>query len=135
MRRSAPPAVRQRSREVRKVPRLDLLNLKAALPNQRRNVPCHGQALEHPAMKWLQSLLPALYGRIGGEPELKENQPTAWSQDAAKTSRASSMPEIVHNVNVLTTVSTVSSSNGRRSPGTSRNSILSLVRRRALWAR
>ena len=36
-------------------------------------------------MQWLQSLLPALHRRIGGEPELKEDEPSAWPEDAPQT--------------------------------------------------
>jgi len=36
-------------------------------------------------MQWLQSLLPVLHGRIGREPELKEDEPSAWPEDAPDT--------------------------------------------------
>ena len=36
-------------------------------------------------MHWLQSLLPALHGWIGGEPELKEDEPTVRSEHAGET--------------------------------------------------
>jgi hypothetical protein len=49
--------------------------------------------------------------------------------------RASTMPGIVHNVKVLTTVSTHASARGMRSPGRARNSTISAVRRRRLSAR
>jgi hypothetical protein len=97
--------------------RLHLLDLESSLLDEGGNVASDVASIERPLKKRIGPYLPATDPDARQESMFKKQQLASWFQDPPIPRMASATPGIVHNVNVLTTVSTLASANRIRSPG------------------